>query len=144
MTIPPAVSAYVSGLLFGAGLMLSGMTDPANVLAFLDVAGQWNPALAVVMATAVAVAAPVFYGMRRRQRTLFGEPVALNNRRPIDRYLIGGSLLFGVGWGLSGICPGPGLMLAAGAEPSALVFVTAMTVGMWLGRFRPGAERSDD
>lgn len=146
MKIPPALTALVSGLVFGYGLILSGMTDPARVLAFLDLAGQWNPALAVVMGCAIMVAAPVFLWMRRRRRTLDGTALALDNRRPVDGPLVAGSVVFGIGWGLSGICPGPGLMLATGGQAYALVFVGMMALGMWLGRFLPGqrASRPDE
>lgn len=138
----PLATAFASGLLFGGGLVLSGMTDPANILAFLDVGGAWNPALALVMASAIAVAAPAFFLARRRQRALAAAtpgavPAA---RRPVDRRLVAGSLVFGVGWGLSGICPGPGLLLAASGSGGALVFAAAMAAGMWLAsRQRPAA-----
>lgn len=135
--IPQTFVALLSGALFGSGLILSGMTNPANVLSFLDVAGAWNPALAIVMATAIAVASPVFYVIRRRGRNLAGETVSLDNRRPVDARLVIGSVLFGIGWGISGICPGPGLMIAAGGVPFAILFVGAMTVGMWFSRFWP-------
>ena len=126
------IIAFVAGLLFGGGLLLSGMTTPANITAFLDVAGDWNPALMVVMASAIIVAAPAFFIARRRQRTLWGEPAALDNRRPLDRRLLLGSAIFGVGWGLSGLCPGPSLVLLAGGSAGALVFVLAMSAGMVL------------
>lgn len=125
-------AAYASGLLFGAGLVVSGMTDPANILAFLDIAGDWNPALAVVMATAIAVAMPAFVLVKKRRKTLLGEAADIANRAPVDRLLVGGSILFGVGWGLSGVCPGPGLIIAASGIPSALVFVGGVTVGTLL------------
>ncbi|MDI1302628.1 MAG: hypothetical protein PSX71_12040 [bacterium] len=124
------VIALLSGLLFGTGLILSGMTTPANVLAFLDVAGHWNPALAIVMGTAVAVAAPAFWLVRRRQHTLLGAATALSNRKPVDKTLLAGSAIFGAGWGLSGICPGPGLVIAASGSTGALVFVAGMGIGM--------------
>jgi uncharacterized membrane protein YedE/YeeE len=118
--------AFLSGLLFGFGLILSGMTDPAKVLAFLDIAGDWNPALMLVMGSAVLVAAPAYALARRRGKTLIGAPLHLPARRRPDARLLGGSALFGVGWGLSGICPGPGLVIAASGLPKALVFVAAM------------------
>lgn len=124
------VIALLAGLLFGSGLVLSGMTTPANIIAFLDIAGDWNPALAIVMASAIAVAAPAFLVVRRRQRTLLGEATALDNRRPVDRSLVLGSAIFGAGWGLSGICPGPGLVIAASGSVGAVVFVIAVSAGM--------------
>lgn len=144
-----ALVAFLAGLLFGTGLLLSGMTTPANVLAFLDIAGHWNPALAVVMGTAVAVALPAFLYVRRRQRTLLGAPAALSNRRPLDRRLLLGSAVFGAGWGLSGICPGPGLMIAASGSAGGLVFVATMSLGMWLcdrldNRLRSGDDTLPD
>lgn len=122
----------VAGLLFGFGLILSGMSDPQRVLAFLDVFGAWNSALAFVMGGAVAVTLPVFALARRRARTLLGAPLALPERRQITPDLIGGSALFGLGWGLSGVCPGPGVVLAATGSWQALAFVAAMIAGMWL------------
>lgn len=124
------VIALLAGLLFGTGLILSGMTTPANVLAFLDIAGHWSPALAIVMATAIAVATPAFWLVRRRQHTLLGATTALSNRKPVDKTLLAGSAIFGVGWGLSGICPGPGLVIAASGSAGALVFVASMGIGM--------------
>lgn len=129
-----AVTALIAGVLFGAGLLRSGMTDPANVLAFLDIAGDWNPALALTMGGAIAVAAPAFWWLRRRGLTLRGEFVAIEDRLPVDRGLVAGAATFGVGWGLSGICPGPGLVLLAGLTPAAFVFVGAMLAGMALAR----------
>lgn len=126
-------TAFASGLLFGTGLVLAGMTTPANILDFLDIAGHWNPALALVMASAIAVAAPAFALVRRRhRRTGLAEPARV--RRGLDRRLVGGSLVFGVGWGLSGICPGPGLVLATAGSGGAMAFVAAMAAGMVLAR----------
>ena len=130
MSLRRAVTALAAGLLFGSGLLVSGMTDPANIFAFLDVTGAWSPAMPVVMASAIAVAAPVFAWVRRRGNSLFQSGGAPDNRRPVDRRLLIGSAVFGAGWGLSGICPGPGLMLAAQGAPFALAFVAAMTAGM--------------
>lgn len=124
--------ALLAGLLFGSGLVLSGMTTPANILAFLDIAGDWDPSLVVVMASAITIAAPAFFYVRRQQHTVSGRPVSLSNRRPIDKPLIIGSAIFGLGWGLSGICPGPGLVIAASGSVGALVFVIAVSAGMWL------------
>lgn len=126
-----------SGLLFGIGLILSGMSDPQRVLGFLDVAGAWNPALAFVMGGAVAVTMPIFAYVRRNGRTLLDAPLALPDRRSITPDLVGGSALFGVGWGLSGVCPGPGVVLAAAGSWQALLFVGAMIAGMWLSDSLP-------
>ena len=132
-----ALTALAAGLLFGAGLLLSGMANPANVLAFLDVAGEWNPALALTMGGAIAVAAPAFYLRRRRAGDSGGAAsgrIASPPSAGVDRPLLGGAAIFGTGWGLSGICPGPGLLLLTTLTPGAFVFVTAMIAGMFLAR----------
>ena len=133
-------TALVSGLLFGIGLAVSQMINPAKVLAFLDIAGAWDPSLALVMAGAVPVAAIGFAILGRRQCTLLGEPVQLPTSRVIDRRLVLGSLAFGVGWGLAGFCPGPAWVAAGTGAPRALVFLAAMLAGMavfeWLERVR--------
>ncbi len=118
------------GLLFGLGLCLSGMTDPAKVLAFLDLAGAWDPSLAFVMAGAIGVAFVAFRIAGRRGRTLAGDPVILPAGQSIDGRLIGGSLLFGVGWGLVGLCPGPAIADIGFFDGRAALFVLAMAVGM--------------
>jgi uncharacterized membrane protein YedE/YeeE len=124
------VTALISGLLFGLGLLLAGMADPAKVLVFLDLAGAWDPSLMLVMGGAIAVAAPAYAWAKVRQRTFFGAPLHLPQGHRIDRRLILGSLLFGIGWGLAGICPGPALVLLA--QGKALWFTAAMFVGMLL------------
>ena len=123
-------SAFACGLLFGIGLLLSGMANPAKVLGFLDLAGHWDPSLAFVMAGAIALAAPAFRLARTRQSSLAGVPMRLPTSRRIDRRLVGGALLFGVGWGLAGFCPGPALVAAGSGAPRAWLFVAAMLAGM--------------
>jgi len=123
------ITALLSGLLFGFGLILAGMTDPARILAFLDVAGDWNPSLALVMAGAIAVAAPAFAWVRNSNRTLLGAAVKLPERWPVTAPLIGGAALFGLGWGLCGVCPGPALVLLGQDGLSALLLVAAIIVG---------------
>lgn len=126
-------SAFLAGLLFGAGLALSGMVNPAIVLGFLDVAGDWNPALLFVMAGALAVAIPG-YRWLKGGKPVFADMQHVPTRRDIDVALVAGSMIFGVGWGLAGICPGPALAMI-GIEPgTALIFVASMTVGMALLR----------
>lgn len=125
-------TALLAGLLFGAGLLVSGMTDPANVLGFLDIFGEWRPQLAFVMGAAVLTAAPSFWVIRNRKRSLLGAPVDMPDRRRIDKPLIAGSAIFGVGWGLSGICPGPGIVLLASGYGMAYLFMAAVIAGMWL------------
>ena len=129
------LTALVAGLLFGGGLLVSGMTNPAVVLGFLDVAGSWNPALAFTMAGAIAVSAPAFYFVRRQQKTVLGEAAPLSRSGRVDAPLVAGSAVFGVGWGLSGICPGPSLILLTGASMQAFVFVGAMAAGMLASRW---------
>ena len=135
------LTAALAGLVFGLGLVVSGMANPAKVLAFLDLAGAWDPSLALVMGGAIGAALPAFALARRRGTTLRGDPLQLPTARTIDRRLIGGSLLFGMGWGIAGFCPGPGLVALGFGELKALVFVAAMLAGMGvfegIGRLAP-------
>lgn len=124
--------ALVTGLLFGFGLMLSGMTDPLKVKGFLDVAGSWDPSLAFVMAGAIAVGSAAFALARRRTRSWTGDPMDIPRSSIIDRRLVGGGLLFGVGWGLAGLCPGPALVNLGAGDRNAALFVLAMIAGMLL------------
>ena len=128
-------ASFVSGFVFGLGLLVSGMVNPAKVLGFLDLAGAWDPSLALVMAGAVAVGAGAFAFMKKRTRTLLGARVLLPGARKIDRRLILGSLVFGVGWGLAGICPGPALVLAGTGSAKGLVFLAAMIAGNGIFEF---------
>lgn len=130
--MPLVIASLLSGLVFGLGLIVSGMADPAKVLGFLDLAGAWDPSLAFVMGGAVGVSAVAFMFARRRKLSLLGAPVALPTARRIDRRLVGGSLLFGIGWGVAGFCPGPGLVSLGTGELKAAVFVGAMLLGMGL------------
>jgi len=122
--------ALIAGLLFGIGLIVSGMADPAKVLGFLDLAGHWNPSLLFVMGGAVAAGFIGFRLARKRQCSLLGEPMRLPTASEIDRRLILGATVFGAGWGLAGFCPGPALasLLFAGTKPA--IFVVAMLGGM--------------
>lgn len=123
---------FASGLIFGIGLIISGMTDPAKVLAFLDLAGSWDPSLAFVMGGAIVVGLVPFTIAKRRTTTLLGTPMQLPGRRDIDRRLVLGSLAFGAGWGLAGFCPGPALVSVAMLTSEAAVFTAAMLTGMAL------------
>lgn len=124
--------SFLAGLVFGFGLLLSGMTNPAKVLGFLDLAGPWDPSLVLVMAGAIAVSAGAYALARRRATTWLGLPTLLPAEAPVDRRLTIGSLLFGVGWGLAGICPGPALVLIGTGMPKGLLFAGAMLAGMGL------------
>jgi uncharacterized protein len=126
--------AFVAGALFGAGLLIAGMTQPAKVIGFLDITGAWDPTLGFVMAGAVAVYALAVRKVTRHERPWLAEQFHLPPTRPIDARLVVGAAVFGIGWGLSGFCPGPGLVAAGGFAPTALVFVTAMCGGMLLVR----------
>jgi len=126
------IVAFLAGLLFGIGLIVAGMSNPAKVLGFLDLAGAWDPSLALVMGAAVAVGMAGFAVARRRKVSLLGEPMQIPASRAIDRPLVVGSALFGIGWGLAGICPGPALTLLGTGAPKGVVFVLAMSAGMAL------------
>ena len=127
-----AFSSLLAGLVFGMGLILSGMADPAKVLGFLDLFGRWDPSLGLVMAGAVAVASMAFFLARKRTASLLGATMKLPTACQIDRRLIIGSALFGMGWGIAGFCPGPALVALGMGEAKAAVFVVAMLGGMGL------------
>lgn len=122
--------ALLAGLVFGLGLILSGMTDPAKVTAFLDLAGDWDPSLAFVMLGAVAAAAPGFAIAKRRRESVLGTPMQLPAVTKIDRRLLLGSLAFGIGWGLAGYCPGPAITSLGRGSSVALIFTVSMLIGM--------------
>ena len=124
------LSSFIAGLVFGVGLVVSGMVNPAKILGFLDLAGAWDPSLALVMAGAVAIGAVAFAIAGKRASTWLGAPMALPMARGIDPRLVLGSLAFGVGWGLAGFCPGPALVALGAGKVKALVFVAAMLAGM--------------
>lgn len=126
------LTAFLAGLLFGVGLIVSGMSQPAKVLGFLDVTGAWDPSLAFVMAGALATAFPAFAWVGRHRRTVSGAPVVPPAGKGIDRRLIVGSVVFGVGWGLSGLCPGPALVSLGFGSLPGLAFVAAMILGQRL------------
>ena len=134
------VIALVAGLLFGAGLIVSGMANPAKVLGFLDLFGQWDPSLAFVMAGAIAVGVIAFFVARRRGRSWLGTPIQLPSATGVTARLVLGSAVFGIGWGLAGFCPGPALVALGAGVPKAVGVVAAMLAGMavfsWLQRKR--------
>ena len=125
-----ALSAFLTGLLFGLGLVVSGMSDPFKVIGFLDVAGPWDPSLAFVMAGAVLVGLVAYRIAGRRAASVLGGPMRLPAVEGIDRRLVLGSLVFGVGWGLAGFCPGPALVALGAGYGKAAAFVGAMIAGM--------------
>ncbi|MBA4286488.1 MAG: transporter [Xanthomonadaceae bacterium] len=127
-----ALISLLAGLLFGAGLALGGMTDPGKVVAFLDVGGQWDPSLAFVMGSALLVTFPVFAWVRRSDRPLFADRFQLPSKRDLDPQLLAGAVLFGIGWGIAGLCPGPAIANLTAGSPEILLFVVAMVAGMWL------------
>ncbi|MFS2158844.1 DUF6691 family protein [Pseudomonas sp. Pseusp122] len=126
------VSAFFAGLIFGMGLLLAGMANPAKVLAFLDISGAWDPSLALVMAGAISVAVIPLNWARKHRQSLLGARMQLPGKRELDARLIGGSLVFGVGWGMAGICPGPAVAILLTWHWQILAFVLAMLAGMYL------------
>lgn len=143
----PLVTSFLTGLVFGLGLILSGMANPAKILGFLDLAGAWDPSLAFVMAGAIAVGIVAFAVARKRAVSYLGVEMKLPAARHIDLRLVSGSLLFGIGWGIAGFCPGPALVALGMGLPKALVFVSAMLLGMGLfelleGRSAPRPQKA--
>ena len=140
-TMKNRLSEFAVGLIVGTGLIVSGMTDPGKVIGFLDLAGLWDPSLALVMGGAIGIAIVAFTWARRRTTTLLGGALKLPTVSAIDRRLVLGSLSFGAGWGLAGFCPGPAIVSVGAGQPKAMVFVLAMLAGMaiheWLGKQPP-------
>ena len=141
------VAALICGLVFGSGLLISGMVRPEKVLAFLDIFGAWDPSLAVVMIAALIVSVPGFMWAKRRERPILATQSVWPTKVGIDRPLIIGSALFGIGWGLVGLCPGPALVNLATLSPRVIAFVIAMAAGMalrdsWQKLWRPAAGAS--
>jgi len=124
------ITEFFVGLLFGLGLMLSGMTDPGKVLAFLDLAGLWDPSLALVMGGAIAVGVFAFALVKKRSLSFFGAALRIPSQERISKRLVIGSLIFGAGWGLAGFCPGPALVSMAAGQSKAALFVVFMLIGM--------------
>jgi hypothetical protein len=136
------LTALFAGLLFGIGLIVSGMTDPSKVIGFLDIAGKWNPSLAFVMGGAILVGVFAFRFAATRPQAMLGGPMRLPIARHIDRRLVLGGLAFGVGWGLAGYCPGPALasLVTGGSKP--LIFSAAMLAGMAMFEIRERLSQS--
>jgi hypothetical protein len=129
------VTAFIVGLIFGIGLIVAGMTDPAKVQGFLDLAGDWDPSLALVMGGAILVGLVAFRIAGTRERALLGDAMRLPTATRIDRRLVLGGLAFGAGWGLAGLCPGPALASLATGGAKAMIFTSAMMAGMVVFEF---------
>ena len=138
------IVAFVVGLTFGLGLILAGMTDPGKVLGFLDLAGDWDPSLAFVMGGAIGVAFFAFMAARRRHLALLGCDIRLPGNEGVDRRLVTGSLVFGLGWGLAGFCPGPALVAAGAGHWQAWLFLASMVAGMALHDLRAPQPAPED
>ncbi len=128
-------TALLAGLVFGLGLIVSGMANPAKVIGFLDLTGRWDPSLALVMAGAIGVGVIAFAIAHKRAETMLGVELKLPGTRHIDRRLVIGSAIFGVGWGIAGFCPGPGLVALGMGNQKGMLFVVAMVTGMALFEF---------
>ncbi|MBL0608746.1 YeeE/YedE family protein [Aeromonas jandaei] len=127
------LTSLFAGLLFGLGMAISGMVDPARVTGFLDLAGAWDPSLTFVMGGALLVFMPGYFLLvKPRRQSVLGEPIAAVPAPKLDRNLVGGAALFGIGWGLVGICPGPALSLISSGQPMILLFIAAMVAGILL------------
>ena len=126
------IITFLIGLIFGLGLIISGMTNPAKVIGFLDIAGQWDPSLMFVMLSGIAVAFIGFKFVKNKSQAVLDEPIHLPGTTHISKELIIGSLLFGAGWGLAGFCPGPALVAFGAGYKEAFIFVMAMVVGMYI------------
>jgi uncharacterized membrane protein YedE/YeeE len=124
------LSSLIVGLIFGIGLILAGMTNPAKVIGFLDITGTWDPSLAFVMGGAILVAIVAFRFAKKRTANFLGGAMRMPTSDMIDKRLVIGSLLFGAGWGMAGFCPGPALTSIGTGNPKAVIFVVAMIVGM--------------
>jgi uncharacterized membrane protein YedE/YeeE len=125
-------AAFATGIIFGLGLSISEMINPARVTGFLDITGHWDPTLVFVMGGALAITIPAFALILRRSRPLLDGEFYLPMKRAVDRPLILGAAIFGIGWGLGGFCPGPALAALASGSPAVLLFVVAMVAGQWL------------
>ena len=130
--VSTAIASFICGLIFGCGLLISGMTDPVKVLGFLDVLGRWDPTLAFVMLGALAVSSAGFAVAKRRGAPVLASQCLWPARRSIDASLVAGAILFGIGWGLVGLCPGPAIENLATLSPRVVLFVATMMLGMML------------
>jgi uncharacterized membrane protein YedE/YeeE len=135
-------SQYLIGVLFGIGLIISGMSNPQKILNFLDLAGNWDPSLIFVMGGAILVGLAGFYLVSKRSEAFFGGALHIPTRRDISKPLIIGSLIFGAGWGIAGFCPGPAIVAFGAGHLKAFVFILAMLAGMSIcNRFFTGHKK---
>lgn len=130
MNIPQVLASLASGILFGLGLALSGMMDPKIVIAFLNPLGDWNYSLAFVMASAISVTAPAFYFIFKKDKPILNDKFYISDLKNIDKNLLIGGALFGIGWGIYGLCPGPAIAQLLSYQPEIIVFLVAMMGGM--------------
>ena len=127
--------SLLSGSIFGFGLTLSSMTNPAKVIGFLDITGNWDPSLMFVMIGAIVISAPIFYLLRNKTKPLFGLNFEIPTIKTLDKQLILGASLFGIGWGMVGFCPGPAIASLALLKPFSIIFVIAMAGGFFISKF---------
>ncbi|MFT3930988.1 MAG: YeeE/YedE thiosulfate transporter family protein [Spongiibacteraceae bacterium] len=135
MSVAKNISAFVAGSIFGIGLIVAGMSNPAKVLAFLDLFGAWDPSLSLVMIGAIGIGVFAFAFARRKRTAFLGDVIELPKPTPIDAQLIIGSALFGIGWGLAGVCPGPAFVVLGSGVMRVWFFVVPMLVGLWSVRY---------
>ncbi|WP_272526614.1 DUF6691 family protein [Providencia sp. PROV219] len=131
----PILIALISGILFGLGLVIAGMGNPAKILAFLDITGTWDPSLLITMAVGMVISGIAFLGGKKRSVSVLNCPLQIPTNQTIDKKLVTGSVLFGVGWGLAGICPGPALLLTGMGLTQGIIFTLAMVAGMAIFQF---------
>ena len=142
-SIVKVLVVLISGILFGSGMIISGMTDPTKVIGFLDITGNWDPSLAFVMGGALGVFAPVYHlVIKKRSHAINGEKFAWNGKTTIDRKLILGAIIFGAGWGLAGFCPGPAISNIGSGSETVFIFVACMLIGIIVAkRFYPSCKK---
>jgi uncharacterized membrane protein YedE/YeeE len=131
------VISLISGIIFGVGLTVSQMIDPAKVLGFLNIFGAWDPSLAFVMIGALIISSPFFHLFKNNNKPVFADSFSYSNNKELNKKLIIGSSLFGAGWGLAGLCPGPAIASLALLNPSSLIFVITMFVGFYISNYLP-------
>ena len=129
------IFSLLSGIIFGLGLTVSSMTNPAKVIGFLDITGNWDPSLMFVMLGAIAISAPFFYLLRNKNKPLFDSNFEIPTIKNLDKKLVLGASIFGIGWGMVGFCPGPAIASLALLKPFSIIFVIAMVGGFYMSKF---------